>query len=112
MKSDSPPPPEKRHEKNEKSFHHLLIYGALRGFAIGYGLKTLLAIVRAGIRFALKKRKSFFLKQVFFERDARDMQRLTGGNALFFRSRIRHAIAATDIKESSFEFDDKIYQST
>lgn len=48
---------------------------------------------------------------LFFERDARDMQRLTGGNALFFRSRIRHAIAATDIKESSFEFDDKIYQS-
>ena len=48
---------------------------------------------------------------LFFERDARDMQRLTGGNALFFRSRIRHAIAATDIKESSFEFDDKIYES-
>ena len=48
---------------------------------------------------------------LFFERDSRDMQRLTGGNALFFRSRIRHAIAATDIKESSFEFDDKIYES-
>ena len=36
---------------------------------------------------------------LFFERDSRDMQRLTGGNALFFRSRIRHTIAATEIKE-------------
>ena len=40
----------------------------------------------------------------FFERDARDMQRLTGGNALFFRSRIRHTIAATEIKDIEFEF--------
>ena len=36
---------------------------------------------------------------LFFERDSRDMQRLTGGNALFFRSRIRHTIAATEIKD-------------
>jgi hypothetical protein len=41
---------------------------------------------------------------LFFERDARDMQRLTGGNALFFRSRIRHTIAATEIKDIEFEF--------
>ena len=41
---------------------------------------------------------------LFFERDARDMQRLTGGNALFFRSRIRHAIAATETKDISFNF--------
>ena len=41
---------------------------------------------------------------LFFERDARDMQRLTGGNALFFRSRIRHTIAATDIKDVELEF--------
>ena len=41
---------------------------------------------------------------LFFERDARDMQRLTGGNALFFRSRIRHAIAATETKEISLNF--------
>ncbi len=46
---------------------------------------------------------------LFFERDARDMQRLTGGNALFFRSRIRHTIAATEIKDVELEFrDDKI----
>jgi len=46
---------------------------------------------------------------LFFERDARDMQRLTGGNALFFRSRIRHTIAATEIKDVEIEFrDDKI----
>ena len=42
---------------------------------------------------------------LFFERDARDMQRLTGGNALFFRSRIRHSIAATSIKEGSIDFN-------
>jgi len=41
---------------------------------------------------------------LFFERDARDMQRLTGGNALFFRSRIRHTIAATEIKDLELEF--------
>ena len=41
---------------------------------------------------------------LFFERDARDMQRLTGGNALFFRSRIRHTIAATEIKDIELEF--------
>tara|TARA_B100000035_G_scaffold77758_1_gene64849 strand:- start:1485 stop:2312 length:828 start_codon:yes stop_codon:yes gene_type:complete len=46
---------------------------------------------------------------LFFERDARDMQRLTGGNALFFRSRIRHTIAATDIKDVELKFQgDKI----
>ena len=41
---------------------------------------------------------------LFFERDARDMQSLTGGNALFFRSRIRHTIAATEIKDVELEF--------
>ena len=40
---------------------------------------------------------------LFFERDCRDMQRLTGGNALFFRSRIRHTIAATQIEETEIE---------
>ena len=44
---------------------------------------------------------------LFFERDARDMQRLTGGNALFFRSRIRHTIAATEIKDVELEFQGK-----
>ena len=44
---------------------------------------------------------------LFFERDARDMQRLTGGNALFFRSRIRHAIAATEIKDIEIDFNGK-----
>ena len=46
---------------------------------------------------------------LFFERDARDMQRLTGGNALFFRSRIRHAIAATEIKDIEIDFNGKSY---
>ena len=47
---------------------------------------------------------------LFFERDSRDMQRLTGGNALFFRSRIRHTIAATDVKDVEFEFNGKNYK--
>ena len=44
---------------------------------------------------------------LFFERDCRDMQRLTGGNALFFRSRIRHTIAATQIEETEIEFNNQ-----
>ncbi len=46
---------------------------------------------------------------LFFERDARDMQRLTGGNALFFRSRIRHSIAATEIEDVEFNFNGEKY---
>ena len=46
---------------------------------------------------------------LFFERDARDMQRLTGGNALFFRSRIRHSIAATDVEDIEFKFNGEKY---
>ncbi len=48
---------------------------------------------------------------LFFERDARDMQRLTGGNALFFRSRIRHTIAATEIIDTSIEFNGKTFSA-
>ena len=44
---------------------------------------------------------------LFFERDARDMQRLTEGNALFFRSRIRHTIAATEVKDIDLDFKGK-----
>ena len=44
---------------------------------------------------------------LFFERDSRDMQRLTGGNALFFRSRIRHTIAATDVKDIKINYNNK-----
>ena len=46
---------------------------------------------------------------LFCERDSRDMQRLTGGNALFFRSRIRHTIAATDVEDVEFDFNGKKY---
>ncbi len=46
---------------------------------------------------------------LFFERDCRDMQRLTGGNALFFRSRIRHSIAATDVEDIEFNFNGEKY---
>ena len=44
---------------------------------------------------------------LFFERDSRDMQRLTGGNALFFRSRIRHTIAATDVKDIKINYNNQ-----
>ena len=49
---------------------------------------------------------------LFFERDARDMQRLTGGNALFFRSRIRHSIAATEIVEKKINFKGREIEAT
>ena len=42
---------------------------------------------------------------LFFERDTRDMQRLTGGNALFFRNRIRHTIAATNVYDTKINFN-------
>ena len=45
---------------------------------------------------------------LFFERDSRDMQRLTGGNALFLESRIRHTIAATEIKDVEINFQGKV----
>ena len=48
---------------------------------------------------------------LFFERDSRDMQRLTGGNALFFRSRIRHTIAATEIKDVSIKYNNEIIEA-
>ena len=41
---------------------------------------------------------------LFLERDAREMQRYTGGNALYFRNRIRHALAAADTKPARFDF--------
>ena len=44
---------------------------------------------------------------LFFERDSRDMQRLTGGNALFFRSRIRHTIAATEVKDIKINYNNE-----
>lgn len=47
---------------------------------------------------------------LFFERDCRDMQRLTGGNALFFRSRIRHTIAATEVTDVEIDHKGTLIQ--
>ena len=47
---------------------------------------------------------------LFFERDCRDMQRLTGGNALFFRSRIRHTIAATEVADVEIDHNGTLIQ--
>ncbi len=44
------------------------------------------------------------LFMLFFERDAREMQNLTGGNALFFRNRIRHALAAEEAEPVKFKY--------
>ncbi len=41
---------------------------------------------------------------LFLERDAREMERYTGGNALYFRNRIRHALAAADTTPIRFDF--------
>ena len=48
---------------------------------------------------------------LFLERDAREMQRMTGGNALYFRNRIRQGLASTnEIKPTTFTFDGKEYK--
>ena len=49
---------------------------------------------------------------LFLERDVREMQRMTGGNALYFRTRIRNAIAAAETHPTTFTFRGKTYQGT
>ena len=56
--------------------------------------------VRFSPQYAIRSNPIFML---FLERDARMMQTLTGGNALFFRNRIRHALARADTKKVRFE---------
>lgn len=41
------------------------------------------------------------LIMLFLERDAREMSRLTGGSAAYFRNRIRHALAKPDVVTES-----------
>ena len=54
-----------------KSLHHLVLHGALRGFTIGYSLKTLLSVVRAIVRFVVnRKRRKVSFSNVFLEKDA------------------------------------------
>lgn len=55
----------------------------------------------------------------FFERDVVEMQRYTGGNALFFRNRIRQTLAGksklggiTKTKPTKFEFEGRQYDGT
>ena len=45
---------------------------------------------------------------LFLERDAREMQKMTGGNALFFRNRVRHALAGlANVTPTTFSFEGK-----
>ncbi|MBT4770452.1 MAG: hypothetical protein HOO00_08035 [Rhodospirillaceae bacterium] len=48
------------------------------------------------------------LFMLFLERDAREMQKMTGGNALFFRNRVRHALAGlAHVTPINFPFEGK-----
>ena len=52
-----------------------------------------------------------FVFQAFLENDVRQMQRQTGGNALFFRNRIRHALAAAaQVVDATFDFDGETHE--
>lgn len=47
---------------------------------------------------------------LFLERDVQQMQRLTGGNALYFRGRILNALAGSaEVKPVTFTYDGKSY---
>ncbi len=69
MKSVSSKKPRAISKISKKSFYQIILHGSLRGFTIGYGLKTLLTLVRAIVRFVVK-RKSVSLSNVFLEQDA------------------------------------------
>lgn len=58
--------------------------------------------VRFPPRDAMRANPLFML---FLERDAREMNRITGGSTLFFRSRIRHSLAITDVEQVLFPFE-------
>ena len=47
------------------------------------------------------------LFMLFLERDAREMNRITGGSTLFFRSRIRHSLASAEAERIRFPFEGK-----
>ncbi|MGB8274653.1 MAG: hypothetical protein WCF16_05210 [Alphaproteobacteria bacterium] len=50
---------------------------------------------------------------LFLERDVQDMQRLTGGNALYFRKQILNALAGTaEVKPVTFTHDGREYKGT
>jgi hypothetical protein len=52
-----------------------------------------------------------FVFQAFLENDVREMKHQTGGSALFFRNRIRHALAGnSQVVSTTFDFDGKTYE--
>jgi len=60
--------------------------------------------VRFAPQYGIRSNPIFML---FLERDARVMQTLTGGNALFFRNRMRHSLARADTKKVKFMVNGK-----
>ena len=52
-----------------------------------------------------------FVFQAFLENDVQKMQRQTGGSALFFRNRIRHALAGnSQVVPATLDFNGKTYE--
>ena len=52
-----------------------------------------------------------FVFQAFLENDVREMNHQTGGSALFFRNRVRHALAGnSQVVSTTFDFDGKTYE--
>ena len=50
---------------------------------------------------------------LFLERDVREMERLTEGNALYFRNRIKDALAGyAEMKDVTFDFDGRTLKGT
>jgi hypothetical protein len=50
---------------------------------------------------------------LFLERDVQEMERLTQGKALYFRNRIRNALAGSaSLKPTSFDFNGKTVKGT
>ncbi|MBC6444185.1 MAG: hypothetical protein GDA50_01960 [Alphaproteobacteria bacterium GM202ARS2] len=47
------------------------------------------------------------LFMLFLESDAREMQRITGGSSLFFRSRLRQSLAAAGTEAITFDYEGK-----
>lgn len=60
--------------------------------------------IRFPPRYAMHSNPLFML---FLERDAREMNRITGGSTLFFRSRLRHSLGSAEAEDVRFPFEQK-----
>ncbi len=61
----------------------------------------------------LKGYKSNPIFMLFLERDAQELRRMTGGNALYFRNRIRYALAGSaEVSPTTFTFNGRTMNGT